>query len=71
MGGLLVFVTTVAVSCGALALTLLADGGAIAQSVTLVVAWIASAVVRFALLRSWVFRDPPTEAGATVIVTRS
>jgi hypothetical protein len=54
-----------------LALTLWAGGGRLAQSVTLVLAWGLTAVGRFALLRSWVFRDPPAEVSAGSVVTRS
>jgi hypothetical protein len=53
--------TAVAVSTGALALTLWADGGVVAQSLTLILAWGLTAVGRFALLRAWVFRYPPSE----------
>jgi hypothetical protein len=65
------FLTAVAVSSAALALTLWAGGGRLAQSVTLVLAWGLTAVGRFALLRSWVFRDPPAEVSAGSVVTRS
>jgi putative flippase GtrA len=48
--------TAIAVSTGALATTLWAGGGIVAQSLTLIVAWALTAVARFALLRAWVFR---------------
>jgi putative flippase GtrA len=60
--------TSLAVSSGLLALTLWAGGGLLAQSVTLVCAWALVAVVRFALLRSWVFASPPAhDVGDTVV----
>lgn len=71
IAALTMFLTAVAVSSAALALTLWAGGGRLAQSVTLVLAWGLTAVGRFALLRSWVFRDPPAEVSAGSVVTRS
>lgn len=65
------FLTAVAVSCSALALTLWAGGGRLAQSITLVLAWGLTAVVRFALLRSWVFQEPPAEITDGSVLTRS
>ena len=65
------FVTAVVVSSGALALTLWAGGGRFAQSLTLIGAWALTAVGRFALLRSWVFRDPPAEVSPDTIVSRT
>jgi putative flippase GtrA len=63
--------TAVAVSTGALAMTLWAGGGIVAQSLTLVAAWALTAVGRFALLRAWVFRDPPAELSGRTVITRS
>ncbi|MCU1361988.1 MAG: glycosyltransferase, partial [Ilumatobacteraceae bacterium] len=63
--------TAIAVSSGALALTLWAGGDIVAQSLTLIVAWGLTAVARFALLRAWVFRDPPAELSGRTVLTRS
>ncbi|MBI5087513.1 MAG: glycosyltransferase [Actinobacteria bacterium] len=63
--------TAIGVSSGLLALTLWAGGGIVAQSLTLVAAWGLTAVGRFALLRAWVFRDPPAEVTARSVITRS
>jgi glycosyltransferase involved in cell wall biosynthesis/putative flippase GtrA len=63
--------TAIAVSTGALAVTLWADGGIVAQSLTLIVAWALTAVGRFALLRAWVFRDPPAELSGQRVITRT
>ena len=65
------FVTSVAVSSAALALTLWAGCGRLAQSLTLIAAWGLSAVARFGLLRAWVFRDPPAELSGDAVLTRS
>ncbi len=65
------FLTTVGVSSAALALTLWAGGGRMAQSLTLIAAWGLAAVARFGLLRSWVFRDPPAEVAGDAVLTRS
>jgi glycosyltransferase involved in cell wall biosynthesis len=64
-------VTSMATSSGALALTLWAGGGLVAQSATLVAAWGVTAVARFALLRSWVFRTPPAEVADGTVLTRT
>jgi putative flippase GtrA len=71
LGALTMFVTAVAVSSSALAVTLWLDGGVVAQSITLVAAWLLTAAGRFALLRSWVFRDPPAELAGDTVITRS
>jgi putative flippase GtrA len=63
--------TAIAVSTAALALALWADGGIVAQSMTLIVAWALTAVGRFALLRAWVFRDPPAELTGETVLTRT
>jgi putative flippase GtrA len=63
--------TAVALSTGALALTLWAGGGIVAQALTLVAAWAATAVARFALLRAWVFREPPAEQLGDAVITRA
>lgn len=65
------FITSVAVSSAALALTLWAGGDRLAQSLTLIAAWGLSAVARFGLLRAWVFRDPPAELTGDAVLTRS
>jgi putative flippase GtrA len=65
------FLTTVVLSSAALAITLWADGGRVAQSLTLIAAWGLAAVARFGLLRSWVFRDPPAEVAGDAVLTRS
>jgi putative flippase GtrA len=63
--------TAIAVSTAALAITLWAGGGIVAQSLTLIVAWALTAVGRFALLRAWVFRDPPAELSGRTVITRT
>ena len=63
--------TAIAVSTAALALALWADGGIVAQSLTVIVAWALTAVGRFALLRAWVFRDPPAELTGHTMITRT
>jgi putative flippase GtrA len=63
--------TAVGVSSGLLALTLWAGGGIVAQSLTLVAAWGLTAIGRFALLRAWVFREPPAEVAGRRVITRS
>ena len=65
------FLTSVIVSSSALALTLWAGGGVVAQSLTLVAAWGLTAVARFALLRAWVFRQPPAELTGSTVLTRT
>lgn len=61
-------VASLAVSSGLLALTLWTGGGLLAQSATLVFSWAVVAVVRFALLRAWVFASPPAQdVGDTVV----
>ena len=65
------FVTSVGVSSAALAITLWAGGGIVAQSLTLVAAWGLTAVGRFALLRAWVFRAPPAELTGSTVLTRT
>jgi putative flippase GtrA len=71
LGAATVFVTTVVFSTAALALALWAGWGTVAQCLTLVAAWGIMAVIRFALLRSWVFRDPPAELTGGTVLTRS
>jgi putative flippase GtrA len=63
--------TAIGVSSGLLALTLWAGGGIVAQSLTLVGAWGLTAIGRFALLRAWVFREPPAEVAGRRVITRS
>ncbi|MFZ4812416.1 MAG: glycosyltransferase [Ilumatobacteraceae bacterium] len=65
------FLTSVVVSSAALALTLWAGGGLLAQSLTLIAAWGLIALVRFALLRSWVFRTPPAVIDGNTVLTRT
>jgi hypothetical protein len=65
------FVTAVAVSSSALALALWLDAGVVAQALTLVAAWLVTAAGRFALLRSWVFREPPAEVTRDTVITRT
>ena len=65
------FVTSVGVSSAALAVTLWAGGGIVAQSFTLVAAWGLTAVGRFTLLRAWVFRAPPAELTGSTVLTRT
>jgi putative flippase GtrA len=71
LGAATMFVTAVAVSSAALAITLWLDGGVVAQALTLVAAWLLTAAGRFALLRSWVFRDPPAEVTGDTVITRT
>ena len=63
--------TSLGVSSGLLAITLWADGGLLAQSLTLVVAWGLAAVGRFALLRAWVFAAPPPVESGSSVLTRT
>jgi putative flippase GtrA len=70
IGAATMFVTAVAVSSSALAVALWVDAGVLAQALTLVVAWLVTAAGRFALLRSWVFRDAPAAAPDDSVVTR-
>jgi glycosyltransferase involved in cell wall biosynthesis len=60
VGALLVWLLGAALSTFALGMVVLADGSATAEVVVLLATWSLMAVVRFALLRSWVFR-PRTE----------
>ena len=71
LGALTMFFTAVAVSSAALAITLWLDGGIVAQAITLVAAWLLTAAGRFALLRAWVFRDPPAEVTGETVITRT
>jgi glycosyltransferase involved in cell wall biosynthesis/putative flippase GtrA len=71
VGAATMFATSVAVSSSALAVALWLDAGVVAQSLTLVIAWILTAAARFALLRAWVFRDPPAEVTGTTVLTRT
>ena len=71
LGAATMFVTAVGVSSAALALCLWLDGDVIAQALTLVAAWVLTAAGRFALLRSWVFRDPPAAVSGETVITRS
>jgi putative flippase GtrA len=64
-------VTAIGVSTAALGVTLWAGGGVVAQSLTLIVAWALTAVGRFALLRAWVFRDPPAQLSGRTVITRT
>jgi putative flippase GtrA len=70
-GAATMFVTAVAVSSSALALALWLDAGVVAQALTLVAAWLVTAAGRFALLRSWVFREPPAEVTRDTVITRT
>lgn len=70
-GAAWVFVATVASSSATLGLALWADWGTIAQCLTLVATWGVMAVLRFSLLRSWVFRDPPAVRTGDTVLTRS
>jgi putative flippase GtrA len=71
LGAATMFFTAVAVSSAALAVTLWLDGGIVAQAITLVAAWLLTAAGRFALLRAWVFRDPPAEVAGDTVITRT
>ena len=57
LGNGVVFVTTAALSTLALAAALAASGGAVAQIVAIVVGTAAAALVRFVLLKAWLFRS--------------
>jgi putative flippase GtrA len=70
VGAIVMLATTLAVSCAALGVTLWLDGGWVAQALTLIGAWLATAAGRFALLRSWVFRDPPAEVEGDTVISR-
>lgn len=67
----LMLLTSLAVSSSLLAVTLWADGGLVAQSLTLVGAWALVAIGRFALLRAWVFAAPPAEQHGRSVVTHT
>jgi putative flippase GtrA len=64
-------ITSLGVSSGALAITLWAGGGVVAQSLTLIGAWAVVAIGRFALLRAWVFSAPPAEHSGSTVLTRT
>jgi putative flippase GtrA len=71
LGAIVMLATALVVSSTLLALVLWRDGGLVAQALALTASSVVTAVGRFALLRSWVFRDPPAEVSGTTVVTRS
>jgi putative flippase GtrA len=63
VGAAVVWAVGAALSTGALALVLAADGSLAAEVLALLGVWTVMAVVRFTLLRSWVFRRRATPTG--------
>jgi putative flippase GtrA len=63
LGALLVWLLGAALSTFALGMVVLADGSATIEVIVLLATWSLMAVVRFALLRSWVFRPRTTPTG--------
>ncbi|HSB87731.1 MAG TPA: bifunctional glycosyltransferase family 2/GtrA family protein [Ilumatobacteraceae bacterium] len=71
LGAAVMLVTALMVSSSLLALVLWRDGGLIAQCLALAASSVVTAIGRFALLRSWVFRDAPPQVSGDTVVTRS
>ncbi|HEY7627258.1 MAG TPA: GtrA family protein, partial [Ilumatobacteraceae bacterium] len=71
LGAALMLATALIVSSSLLALVLWRDGGLVAQCLALAASSVVTAIGRFALLRSWVFRDPPAQVSGDTVVTRS